>query len=130
MMESYKEGLRHPEASPGKSNVTTRVRIVLNQVLKRKWRHPALERIKDVSPTIPIRTSFWSLSGPEKGEINKRFGTEGVQKLITDLHGRHENDEVRVREAAYRVKGCSSLGRHHFAVLLEIQRHHHREGRF
>jgi uncharacterized protein (DUF2252 family) len=130
MMEGYKEGLRHPGASPGKSKATTPVRMVLKQALKRKWHNLASERIKDVSPTIPIGKSFWPLSAPEKREVNKLFGTESVQKLITDLHGRHENDEVRVRDAAYWVKGCSSLGRLRFAVLLEIGKHRHREGRF
>jgi uncharacterized protein (DUF2252 family) len=130
MMEGYKEGLRHPGASPGKSNATTPVRIVLKQALKRKWHHLASERISGVSPTIPIGKSFWPLSAPEKQEVNKLFGTERVQKLITDLHGRHENDKVRVRDAAYWVKGCSSLGRLRFAVLLEIGKHRHREGRF
>jgi uncharacterized protein (DUF2252 family) len=130
MMEGYKEGLRHPGASPGKSNATIPVRIVLKQALKRKWHHLASERIKDLSPTIPIGRSFWPLSAPEKREIDKLFGTEGVHKLITDLHGRHKNDEVRVRDAAYWVKGCSSLGRLRFAVLLEIGKHRHGEGRF
>jgi len=130
MMEGYEEGLRHPDASPGKSNATTPVRIVLKQALKRKWHHLASERIKDVSPTIPIGKSFWPLSAPEKREVNKLFGTESVQKLITDLHGRHKNDQVRVRDAAYWVKGCSSLGRLRFAVLLEVGKHNHREGRF
>ena len=119
MMEGYEEGLRHPDASPGKSNATTPVRIVLKQALKRKWHHLASERIKDVSPTIPIGKSFWPLSAPEKREVNKLFGTESVQKLITDLHGRHKNDQVRVRDAAYWVKGCSSLGRLRSAMLLD-----------
>jgi uncharacterized protein (DUF2252 family) len=130
MMEGYEEGLRHPGASPGKSNNTTPVYIVLKQALKRKWHHLASERIEDVSPTIPIGKSFWPLSSAEKRQINELFGTKGVQKLITDLHGRHENDKVRVRDAAYWVKGCSSLGRLRFAVLLEVGKHRHREGRF
>jgi uncharacterized protein (DUF2252 family) len=82
-----------------------------------------------VSPTIPIGKSFWPLSAPERREIDKLFCTEGVQKLVTSLHNRHKSDEVRVRDAAYWVKGCSSLGRFRFAVLLEVGKRH-REGRF
>jgi len=130
MMEGYEEGLRHPDARPGRSNATASVRIVLKQALKRKWHNLASERIKDVSPTIPIGKSFWPLSAPEKREIDKLFGTEGVRKLVTGLHNRHKNDEMRVLDAAYWVKGCSSLGRLRFAVLLEVGKHRHREGRF
>ncbi len=115
--------------TPRKSGATTLVRIVLKQALKRKWHHLASERIEDVSPTIPIGKSFWPLSAPERREIDKLFCTEGVQKLVTGLHNRHKSDEVRVRDAAYWVKGCSSLGRFRFAVLLEVGKRH-REGRF
>jgi uncharacterized protein (DUF2252 family) len=129
MVEGYAEGLHHFGRSARKSSATTPVRIVLKQALKRKWHHLASERIEDVSPTIPIGKSFWPLSTPEKREIDKLFGTEGVQKLVTGLHNRHKNDKVRVRDAAYWVKGCSSLGRFRFAVLLEVGKRH-REGRF
>ena len=129
MIEGYAEGLRHPDGRPRKSNATTPVRMVLKQALKRKWHHLASERIEDVSPTIPIGKSFWPLSTAEKREIETLFSTEAVQKMVSGLHNRHKHDEMRVRDAAYWVKGCSSLGRFRFAVLLEVGKHHG-EGRF
>jgi len=40
--------------------------------------------------------------------------------LVTSLKGRDKNDEVEVVDAAYWMKGCSSLGRLRFAILLGI----------
>jgi uncharacterized protein (DUF2252 family) len=43
-----------------------------------------------------------------------------VRTLITGLRLRDSGDEVRIADAAYWVKGCSSLGRLRFAVLIKI----------
>jgi uncharacterized protein (DUF2252 family) len=130
MMEGYEEGLVHPAGNPKKSDLTAPVQNVLQQALKRKWHHLASERIQDVSPTIPIGKRFWPLSVDEKREVKLLFRTEDMRHLITRLHNRDSNDEVRVLDAAYWVKGCSSLGRLRYAVLLRVGKRSHKEGRF
>ena len=96
------------------------VRRVLERALRRRWRHLAEERIKDVTPVIPLGKNFWPLSPTEKREIHGIFNVPEVHGLITSLEGRNQRDKVRVLDAAYWMKGCSSLGRLRFAVLVGI----------
>jgi uncharacterized protein (DUF2252 family) len=48
--------------------------------------------------------------------IRKRY----VRELITSLKGRSGRDEIEVLDAAYWMKGCSSLGRLRYAVLVGV----------
>jgi len=98
------------------------IHMVLQQSLKREWRHLAQERIEDVSPKIPLGERFWALSKEEKEEINRLFETEQARKLITALKHRDDDAKIRVFDAAYWMKGCSSLGRLRYAVLLGVDR--------
>jgi hypothetical protein len=119
MMVGYQEGLRYPGRGPGeiKSHYSC---SHAEAGIEAQVASSGVGRIEGVSATILIGKSFRPLSAPEKQEVDRLFGTERVQKLNTDLHGRHKNDAVRVRDAAYRVKGCGSLGRLRFALLQEI----------
>jgi uncharacterized protein (DUF2252 family) len=96
------------------------VEKVLHQSTKREWRHLAQERIEDVKPTIPLGERFWALSDEEKSEIAKLFEAEETRKLITSLKHRDDDAKIRVLDAAYWMKGCSSLGRLRYAVLLGV----------
>ncbi len=93
---------------------------VLHQSTKREWRHLAQERIEDVRPTIPLGERFWALDEKEKAEIAQLFETEEARKLITSLKHRDDDAKIRVLDAAYWMKGCSSLGRLRYAVLLGV----------
>jgi uncharacterized protein (DUF2252 family) len=118
MMEGYEQGLsmrqddreNHPEA----------VSIALKSAFRRSWRHLAQERIEDAKPTIPLGNSFWPLSKPEHAAIEQLFAQEDVRKLATMLRSRDDDARVDVLDAAYWVKGCSSLGRLRFAVVLGV----------
>jgi uncharacterized protein (DUF2252 family) len=96
------------------------VQEVLHQATKREWRHLAQERIEDVKPTIPLGERFWALSKEERIEIEALFETEPVRKLITSLKHRDDDAKIRVLDAAYWMKGCSSLGRLRYAALLGV----------
>ena len=84
------------------------------------WHHLAEERIEDVRPQIPMDKRFWPVTQAEKKEIGRIFKLPEVCDLITSLKERDKGDEVEVVDAAYWMKGCSSLGRLRFAVLLGI----------
>jgi uncharacterized protein (DUF2252 family) len=88
--------------------------------VKRRWHHLAEKRIEDIRPTIPLGKRFWPLSEAETSEIDKIFSAPDVCRLITSLEDRELDDKVKVLDAAYWMKGCSSLGRLRFAVLLGI----------
>jgi uncharacterized protein (DUF2252 family) len=128
MVQGYQRALvarqvdvaRQVKKAPKDSKKLRPVEIVLKQSMKREWRHLAQERIEDVKPTIPLGERFWALSDEEKKEIVTLFETEPARKLITSLKHRDDDAKVRVLDAAYWMKGCSSLGRLRYAVLLGV----------
>lgn len=126
MLEQMVQGYQQAVTS-GRTQRATRtsrklrpVETVLRQAENREWRHLAQERIEDVQPTIPLGERFWALSPQEKAEIATLFETEPARKLITSLKHRDTSAKVRVLDAAYWMKGCSSLGRLRYAVLLRV----------
>jgi uncharacterized protein (DUF2252 family) len=126
MMDGYENALS------GRSvprRMSEPVRVVLQRAVRRRWRHLAEERIENVTPAIPLGKHFWSLSPQEKKEIERVFRKEKVVLLVTSLRRRDSGASVRVLDAAYWMKGCSSLGRLRYAVLLGIGKpKHYRHG--
>ena len=98
------------------------IRKVMREAQNRRWRHLAEERIEDVSPTIPLGRKFWPLSDKERQELQAFFDEKGSEKLIECTHGSGSGETGRVRllDAAYWMKGCSSLGRLRYAALIGI----------
>jgi uncharacterized protein (DUF2252 family) len=96
------------------------VRVVMREATSRSWKQLAKERITDARPTIPLGKRFWPLSSAERSAIETLFGTERLRRLATSLRSRADDAVVEVRDAAYWMKGCSSLGRIRFAVLLAV----------
>lgn len=96
------------------------VETVIKSALNRKWRHLAEERIEDAEPHIPLGQKFWPLKKSERANLKNLFEGE------TDYHevwGRSTEDErepSKLLDAAYWVKGCSSLGRLRYAALIQI----------
>jgi uncharacterized protein (DUF2252 family) len=120
MMEGYEGALASPGKHPRKSAAPASVRRVLKRALRRRWHHLAEERIEDVRPEIPMGKRFWPITAAEKKEIERIFKLPEVCNLITSFKDRDKDDDVEVVDAAYWMKGCSSLGRLRFAVLLGI----------
>jgi uncharacterized protein (DUF2252 family) len=96
------------------------IRLVMKQALHRKWRHLAEERIEDVRPRIPLGRRFWSLTKAERQQIAALIEDRETRTLITCLRSRPDDAAVQMLDAAYWVKGCSSLGRLRYAVLVGI----------
>jgi uncharacterized protein (DUF2252 family) len=96
------------------------VRVVMREATSRSWKHLAKERIVDARPTIPLGKRFWPLSDSERHALEELFATERLRRLATLLRSRDDDAVVEVQDAAYWMKGCSSLGRLRFAVLLSV----------
>ncbi len=96
------------------------VRVVMRAAMRRSWRSLAEERLDDERPTIPIGKQFWPLAAGERRAIHQLFDTERLRRLATSLRSRDDDAQVEVLDAAYWMKGCSSLGRLRFAVLVEV----------
>jgi uncharacterized protein (DUF2252 family) len=71
---------------------------------------------------IPRGSRFWSLSKQEAAAIPQLFKREDVRKLVTSLKSRPEDGVVEALDAAFWVKGSSSLGHARYAVLFDVSR--------
>jgi uncharacterized protein (DUF2252 family) len=96
------------------------IQIAIRRSLRRSWKQLARDRIEDIHPNIPLGKRFWPLRGDEKLQIKGMFKREAVRRLATSLRSRKDNDSIEVLDAADWMKGCSSLGRLRFAVLLGV----------
>ena len=96
------------------------VRVVMREAVRRTWKHLARERLDDVQPTISFGKRFWPVSKKERAEIESLFQIHTLAELATGLRGRPDTGNVTVLDAAFWVKGCSSLGRLRYAVLLDV----------
>ena len=96
------------------------VKIVIRGAHKRTWKKLAKERIVNTQPKIPLGNNFWPLSKSEKNGISQLFEKREMLKLVTTLKSRDDDAKVEVLDAAYWVKGCSSLGLLRYAVLLSV----------
>ncbi len=97
------------------------VRRLVEQSVRRRWRHLAQERLESVRPELPLGRRFWSIDDTERAAIDAMFDEAELHRLIGTLQGR-ENADVEVVDAAYWMKGCSSLGRLRYAVMLQVGR--------
>ena len=110
------ESIEQPESFAMPSTV----QLVMKQAVKRTWGHLARERIEDTRPTIPLGKRFWPLAKKERRAIEQLFEKQVVSRLATSIRAHADDARVEVVDAAYWVKGCSSLGRLRYAVLLNI----------
>jgi uncharacterized protein (DUF2252 family) len=80
----------------------------------------ANERIENQNQMIPLGSKFWALSKAERIAIAKLSRTPPLRHLATSLRSRDDDSRVEMLDAAYWMKGCSSLGLLRFAMLLGV----------
>jgi uncharacterized protein (DUF2252 family) len=98
------------------------IRGLLARSVRRRWRHLAAERLETIQPTLRLGRRFWALDKPERDALAELFKAEDVRAMITRLQSRDDADPVELVDAAYWMKGCSSLGRLRYAAMVRIGR--------
>jgi uncharacterized protein (DUF2252 family) len=121
MMEGYEAGLKGESLTPDEETTPKEVRRVLKQSLTRRWKQLARERIQDVKPTIPLGKRFWPLSDAERKAVAALAEDDGLRKLVTSLQHRPDHADIEILDGAYWMKGCSSLGRLRYALLVGVR---------
>jgi uncharacterized protein (DUF2252 family) len=96
------------------------IKGLLNKAIRRRWRHLAAERFETDKPVVPLGKHFWPLTDEERAALGSIVEEEAVRSLLTRLASRDSEDKVALVDAAYWMKGCSSLGRLRFAVMVRI----------
>jgi uncharacterized protein (DUF2252 family) len=118
VIEGYQSALRQDADSI--EDAPKSIQVVMKHAFERSWKNLAKERLRDQKPTIPLGAKFWALSRSERDAIAELFATPALRHLATSLRSREDDAPVEVLDAAYWMKGCSSLGLLRFAVLLGI----------
>lgn len=125
MMEELIEGYEQALIGKPGSGRTIRQRpesihLMVCKAIRRKWKHLAAERIEGIEPNIPLSRKYWPISADERRALKSLVASEAVRVLATALSRRDSKDQVRLLDAAYWVKGCSSLGLLRYAVLVQV----------
>lgn len=127
MLEAMIDGYEQALSAPGEDlkNLSIDAPDVVKRALRLSrnadWTTLARERIEDETPTIPLGKRFWPLTREESRATQSFFESGELDLLVTRLKHRDDDAEVRLVDAAYWVKGCSSLGLLRLALLLEVR---------
>jgi uncharacterized protein (DUF2252 family) len=126
MVRGYELAMLEPKEAEGVPE-SDAIRAVRRRAIGRHWKHLAKERLEDVKPKIPLGKRFWALTDEERAALEAVFAAEATRTWIDTLGDDHRGCEASLVDAAYWIKGCSSLGTQRFAALLELRRGDHRD---
>lgn len=115
---AFVSGDEEDELSPGDEPDV--VRTVRKRALNRKWRHLASERLEDVKPSIPLGKCFWPLTDDQKDALRSLITEPDVSRMILSLDEIRGERDVSMVDAAYWMKGCSSLGLLRIAAIVAL----------
>ena len=90
----------------------------LKASLQASWKTLARDRIDDETPELPLGKRFWPLEKEERRDIELACKSPAIHGLVTMLKSRPDLAKVKLIDAAYWVKGCSSLGSLRYAAVL------------
>jgi uncharacterized protein (DUF2252 family) len=96
------------------------IRLVMKAAVKRTWKRLFDERLGSTRRKIRLGKRFWRLDDTERKAIETLVGLEPIRELVTLLESRNDACTISFLDAAFWVKGCSSLGLWRAAVLVEI----------
>lgn len=96
------------------------VEQAMRQARRRTWQHLADERVSGATRSIPLGKRFWPVSQVERDGVESFVESDAVRDLVTRLSHREDDAKVRMLDVAYWRKGCSSLGRLRYAVLMDV----------
>lgn len=120
MVEGYAKAMDDPTSGDAGPEPDV-VRSVRRKAMSRRWQHLAKERLEAIEPRIPLGKKFWALAEDERAGLKAVFDDPDVATLVLALDGKNATRTIRMVDAAYWMKGCSSLGLHRYAVLLALK---------
>jgi len=121
MMVGYEAALQaRGRTKSSRTDQAVAVQALLKKSRRRSWKHLLQERLGAPKPRLPMGKAFWPLMDMEGDAVRELFSTELLRKLITSLFCREDDAEVELLDAAFWVKGCSSLGGWRCAALVAV----------
>ena len=119
MIAGYELGL-HSLDDEAIAKEPATVATVRRKALGREWEHLAAERLGAVRPAIPLGRKFFGLSDEERWSLGLLLDSPSVKTFILTLNKRTDRAKVDLLDAAYWMKGCSSLGKLRYAALVRL----------
>lgn len=127
LMAGYLEAMADPTETTDDGGSTT-VRFLVREALRRKWRHLHRDRIGK-RPKFRLGRRFLPLEPEEREGVEAFLSRERIRQLVTRIECRDDDASIKLLDAAYWVKGCSSLGLWRCAALVEVIGHGHGRSR-
>ena len=97
------------------------IRLVMREATRRTWKHLFDERFGGRTEKLPLGRRFWPLSAEERTAIDALVASESVRQLVSRIESRDDDVRLELLDAAFWVKGCSSLGLWRVAVLVDAK---------
>lgn len=127
MMDGYVAAIHDPTSGdPGVEPDV--VQSVKRRALGRRWRHLAKERLDAVEPQIPLGKRFWPIQDKERAALEVALAKPAVLGTVLGAEDADAAREIRLVDAAYWMKGCSSLGLLRYAAIVALPDEKGRKG--
>jgi uncharacterized protein (DUF2252 family) len=94
--------------------------FVMKRAIRRTQAMLLGERLGRDQHRFKLGKRFWPLTSEERLAVAALVESEPIRELVTGLQQRDDDSRVRFLDAAYWVKGCSSLGLWRGAILTEV----------
>jgi uncharacterized protein (DUF2252 family) len=120
LVEGYERAFEGEVASEDLGDLPEPIRFVMKRAARRTWKQLSRDRLGGATGKLPLGKQFWPLTEAEREAVVAAVDGEQAHRLVTVLEARDDDSEVRLLDAAYWVKGCSSLGLWRVAALVEI----------
>ncbi|MEO6771948.1 MAG: DUF2252 family protein [Kofleriaceae bacterium] len=119
LIAGYEHAFEGETVSEDIDELPSPIRLVMKRAVKRTSKRLLDERIGN-RKRFRLGSKFWELAEDEREAVRELVEQEPVRRLITRLEDRDAEAPVRLVDAAFWVKGCSSLGLWRVAALVEF----------
>ena len=113
------------EAATRRSKPPAALQDLLARSVRRRWPELARDRLQAHGAAIPLGKRFWPLEPAEREALASLIRqVDPARILMRDPH-HPAGTRVKLVDAAYWMKGCSSLGRLRYAALVRVGSNKH-----
>jgi len=120
LVAGYERAFEGDVPSEAIDDLPSPIRLVMKRAVRRTWNRLFEERLGSGRRRIPIGRQFWRLADEERTAVRQLVALEPIRRLVTLLESRADSATISFVDAAFWVKGCSSLGLWRAAILVEI----------
>ncbi len=125
MLESiivgYEQAFDHDFREEEELPLPKSVEAAVAQSRAANWVSLSKERLGRRKPIVPLGRKYWPLTAEERRAVKGLFQDGQLHQLATALRDRDNSAKVDFLDAAYWVKGCSSLGLLRYTIILSVR---------